>query len=80
MQVAKKVQNDVGDVTILINNAGIMPHRPFLEHTSEVIQRIMNVNAMAHFWVCNVKENFTCCQFTFLFVDARSIFAGYDKK
>ncbi|KAF2898500.1 hypothetical protein ILUMI_07671 [Ignelater luminosus] len=50
MEVAKKVQKDVGDVTILINNAGIMPCHPFFDHTTEEIHRIMDINVMAHFW------------------------------
>jgi all-trans-retinol dehydrogenase (NAD+) len=50
LRVAEEVRHKVGDVTILINNAGIMPTHPFLEHTTDEIQRIMNINVMAHFW------------------------------
>ncbi|XP_019881307.2 short-chain dehydrogenase/reductase family 16C member 6-like [Aethina tumida] len=50
LQVAEKVRRDVGDVTILINNAGIMPTHPLLEHTHKEIEKIMNINVMAHFW------------------------------
>ncbi|KAF2883099.1 hypothetical protein ILUMI_23071 [Ignelater luminosus] len=50
MEVARKVQAEVGDVTILINNAGIMPSHPFLDHTTEEIESIININVMAHFW------------------------------
>ncbi|XP_044264909.1 epidermal retinol dehydrogenase 2-like isoform X1 [Tribolium madens] len=50
LTVAKDVQQSVGDVTILINNAGIMPTHPFLDHTKDEIQRIMDINVMAHFW------------------------------
>jgi len=35
--VAKKVKEEVGDVTILINNAGIMLFRAFLNHTTDII-------------------------------------------
>lgn len=52
MEVARKVQAEVGDVTILINNAGIMPCHLFLDHTETEIERIININVMAHFWVC----------------------------
>lgn len=51
LAVAKEVQAKVGDVTILINNAGIMPTHSFLEQTKEEIERMMNINVMAHFWV-----------------------------
>uniref|UniRef100_A0A1Y1NA28 Short-chain dehydrogenase/reductase 3 n=3 Tax=Photinus pyralis TaxID=7054 RepID=A0A1Y1NA28_PHOPY len=50
MKTAGKVQNDIGSVTILVNNAGIMPCHPFLEHSAEEIERVMNLNIMAHFW------------------------------
>jgi len=48
--VAKKVKEEVGDVTILINNAGIMPCHVFLDHTADDITEIFNVNVLAHFW------------------------------
>ncbi|XP_076251655.1 short-chain dehydrogenase/reductase family 16C member 6-like [Rhynchophorus ferrugineus] len=50
LRVAKKVQKEVGDVTILINNAGIMPSHLFLEHTEQEIRNIMEINVMGHFW------------------------------
>jgi len=50
-QVAKKVQDEVGDISILINNAGIMPCHLFLQHTPDEIERIININVMAHFWI-----------------------------
>jgi short chain dehydrogenase len=49
--VAKKVQEAVGDVSILINNAGIMPCQPFLDHSEVEIRRIFDINVLAHFWV-----------------------------
>lgn len=51
LQTAEQVRKDVGDVTILINNAGIMPTHPLLEHTPTEIQKIIDINVMAHFWV-----------------------------
>jgi len=48
--VAKKVKEEVGDVTILINNAGVMPCRTFLDHTVDDIIETVNVNVLAHFW------------------------------
>lgn len=49
-EIIDKVQRDVGDITILINNAGIMPTHPLLEHTDEEIERIMKINVLGHFW------------------------------
>ncbi|XP_003707776.1 short-chain dehydrogenase/reductase family 16C member 6 isoform X2 [Megachile rotundata] len=49
-QVAEVMRKEVGNVTILINNAGIMPTRNLLDHTPEEIKRIFDINVMAHFW------------------------------
>ncbi|XP_071572813.1 short-chain dehydrogenase/reductase family 16C member 6-like [Temnothorax nylanderi] len=49
-RVAEKVKKEVGDVTILVNNAGIGIIKLFLNHSRDEIQRVMNVNATAHFW------------------------------
>jgi len=49
-KTAEQVNNDVGKVDILINNAGIVSGKPFLECTDEVLQRTMAVNTLAHFW------------------------------
>ncbi|XP_076292024.1 short-chain dehydrogenase/reductase family 16C member 6-like isoform X3 [Lasioglossum baleicum] len=49
-KVAQKVKEEVGDVTILVNNAGIMPCRTFMDHSQEEIERIFNINVLAHLW------------------------------
>ncbi|XP_071561649.1 epidermal retinol dehydrogenase 2-like [Temnothorax nylanderi] len=49
--LAKKVKEEVGDVTILVNNAGIMPCRAFLDYTADEIEQIFNINVLAHFWM-----------------------------
>lgn len=50
-KVAEKVREEVGHVTILINNAGIMPCRTIMNYTPEEIKRIFDINVLAHFWV-----------------------------
>lgn len=50
LQTAKEVEKNVGEVTILINNAGIMPTHSLEDHTEAEIKKIMDVNVMAHFW------------------------------
>ena len=47
---AEKVKTEAGLVDILINNAGIVSGKPFLECTDEQIELTMKVNIMAHFW------------------------------
>ncbi|KAB0798398.1 hypothetical protein PPYR_09391 [Photinus pyralis] len=62
--VVDQIQKEVGDITILINNAGIMPTRPFLQHTKEEIEQIMNVNVLGYQWTMKavlptmVKNNY----------------------
>lgn len=50
-RVADLVKNEVGEVTILINNAGIVSGKKFMETEDWKIQKTMEVNTMAHFWV-----------------------------
>jgi all-trans-retinol dehydrogenase (NAD+) len=47
----KQVQTQVGNVTVLVNNAGIMPTHPLLQQTREEIRKVFDVNVMAHFWL-----------------------------
>lgn len=51
IKTTEKVKKEVGDVTILINNAGIMPCRHLMDHTPEQIKRIFDINVLAHYWI-----------------------------
>lgn len=55
MEMAKKIKTEVGDVTVLVNNAGIMPTHPIEQHTHQEVSKIMDINVMAHFWVRNYR-------------------------
>ncbi|KAF5283028.1 hypothetical protein FQA39_LY04899 [Lamprigera yunnana] len=50
MDTVKKIQNEIGDITILINNAGILHCHPLLEHTEHEIRKTVEVNITSHFW------------------------------
>lgn len=49
-EVAKQVKNDIGLVTILINNAGITTNKKLFESDESLIRKVMEVNALSHFW------------------------------
>jgi len=47
---AAKVQKEVGDVTILVNNAGIVSGTSLLDTPDSKILKTFEVNSLAHFW------------------------------
>lgn len=51
LETGSLVFKDVGAVTILVNNAGIMPQHDFLMHTEGEIRKIIEINTVAHFWM-----------------------------
>jgi len=51
MFLLMQVRSKVGDVTILVNNAGIVTGKKFSECSDELMMKTMDVNATAHFWV-----------------------------
>mmetsp|Transcript_16369 Transcript_16369/g.35491 ORF Transcript_16369/g.35491 Transcript_16369/m.35491 type:complete len:312 (-) Transcript_16369:89-1024(-) len=48
--MAERVKKEVGDVTILVNNAGVVSGKPFLLCSDQQVDVTMKVNIMAHFW------------------------------
>ena len=49
-EAAEKVKSDIGPITILINNAGIVSGTHLLGTSDEKIIRTFDVNVLAHFW------------------------------
>lgn len=49
-EAASAVREKYGEVSILVNNAGIVVGKPFLETTNEECERVMKVNSIAHFY------------------------------
>uniref|UniRef100_A0A8C3RPT2 Short-chain dehydrogenase/reductase 3 n=1 Tax=Chelydra serpentina TaxID=8475 RepID=A0A8C3RPT2_CHESE len=47
---AERVRREVGDVTVLINNAGVVAGKPILQCSDELLERTMKTNCHAHFW------------------------------
>ena len=44
--LAIKVKSEVGDISILINNAGVLYCRPFLQHSARQIENVISTNLM----------------------------------
>lgn len=53
--VASRVKEEVGAVSVLVNNAGIMSGRAIMDSNDEVTERTFQVNALAHFWVTTIQ-------------------------
>ncbi|XP_036375063.1 epidermal retinol dehydrogenase 2-like [Megalops cyprinoides] len=49
-RVADQVKREVGDVSILVNNAGIVTGKKFMDAPDSLIEKTIEVNAMSHFW------------------------------
>ena len=49
-ETAEKVRQEVGTVDVLINNAGYVSGKRFLDCSDEQVQRTIEVNTLAHFW------------------------------
>lgn len=47
---AERVRKEVGVVDILINNAGVVTGKSFLDLPDEMIEKTFQVNAISHFW------------------------------
>lgn len=50
-ETAERVRQEVGAVTILINNAGVVSGKKLMHTPDEKILLTMNVNIMSHFWM-----------------------------
>jgi len=50
MALADRVKAEVGHISVLVNNVGIMPTHPILQQSAEEIQRVFDVNVFSQFW------------------------------
>jgi short-chain dehydrogenase, putative len=51
---AFKVRREIGEVYMLINNAGILNALPLVHLTQNMIEKTMRINLLAHFWTTKV--------------------------
>lgn len=50
LKLADKVRKEVGAVSVLVNNVGIMPTHPLEQHTPDEIRRVFDINVLSQFW------------------------------
>ncbi|KAH8358355.1 hypothetical protein KR200_005187 [Drosophila serrata] len=50
MALADRIKAEVGPISVLVNNVGIMPTHPILQQSAEEIQRVFDVNVFSQFW------------------------------
>lgn len=50
-ELARRVRREVGEVDVLVNNAGVMPCKPFLEHSERDIRATFEINVLSHLWL-----------------------------
>lgn len=53
-EVKGEINTDMGTVDILINNAGIIPKHSLRDGSPSDIQRLIDINVMANFWVISL--------------------------
>lgn len=51
IETGSKVLSEIGDVTILVQNAGIMPQCLMLSHSEQIIRKMYDINVLAHHWL-----------------------------
>jgi len=49
-RAALTTRTQLGEVSLLFNNAGIMPCKPLLSHTEKEVEKVFSVNVMSQFW------------------------------
>ena len=54
--MAEKTKEDVGPVTILVNNAGIVSGSALMDTPDAKIVKTFEVNVLAHFWTIKVRK------------------------
>lgn len=51
-ETCRKIKNEFGTVSVLVNNAGIQTHVPFLEMSAECWMQTMDINLNSAFYFC----------------------------
>ena len=50
MRTAEEIKTTIGNVSYLVNNAGIVAGKPILQLQPEQVKKVIDVNLVSHFW------------------------------
>ena len=49
---AERVKSEVGNVSVVVNNAGIVSGKMLMDETDDEFERVTMINSTCHSWVC----------------------------
>ncbi|KAI9585776.1 epidermal retinol dehydrogenase 2 [Glossina fuscipes] len=50
LKLADRIKDEIGLVSVLVNNVGIMPTHPFDQQTADEIRQVFEINVFSQFW------------------------------
>lgn len=68
-RMAEKVKKEVGNISVIVNNAGIVTGKSVMEIDPSKFEKVLKVNTVAHFWVCKLARVKVYIEFLYVLKD-----------